>query len=165
MKALPIKHLSARVPWHDDKWNGNICCNVLDNSFCRILPRVDSEKEPDKEIHNAGKKMSELEHHAVPPCIAEKGTFLSKYEYIREINHAWQKINPLFRDFKPGVYQHKPYSFNAVPFLWMMKDKSTHESEKAKQYDLDYDPEKEANLDLGFTENIGSSIPIIRRNY
>lgn len=48
-KTLPVKHLSARVPWHDNKWNGKTCCSVLDNSFCRILPKIDSTKQPDSE--------------------------------------------------------------------------------------------------------------------
>jgi len=51
-KTLPVKHLSAPVPWHDNKWNGTTCCNVLDNSFCRILPRIDATKDPDNEPSN-----------------------------------------------------------------------------------------------------------------
>ncbi len=27
-KVLPTKHLSARVPWHDNRWNGRTSCNV-----------------------------------------------------------------------------------------------------------------------------------------
>ena len=82
-KTLPTKHLSARVPWHDNKWNGKTCCNVLDNSFCRILPRIDDTKDPDKEPSN-----SVISEDNFPPCIAEKGTFLSPHEYTRDLNHA-----------------------------------------------------------------------------
>jgi len=150
--ALPTKHLSARVPWHDNYWNGTFCCNVLDNSFCRILPRIDSNKNPDNESN--GQKISETNF---PPCIAEKGTFLSPYEYIRELPHAWTGINPLYKDYLPAKYHHKRFSFNAVPFLWMMKGtaKDNHYSEKAHIYELDYKADLEQEIDekLGFEGN------------
>jgi len=163
-KALPVKHLSARVPWHDNKWNGTFCCNVLDNSFCRILPRVDDTK--DESIEPDGEKITD---ENLPPCIAEKGTFLSPHEYTRDLNHAWKDINPMYKEFLPGIYHHKPYSFNAVPFLWMLKAKGNldpkelerdrslypHKSLKAEVYELDYIPELEEEIDknLGFSGN------------
>jgi ATP-dependent exoDNAse (exonuclease V) alpha subunit len=151
-KILPVKHLSARIPWHDNKWNGTYCCNVLDNSFCRILPRIDdsknSEEEPD------GKNITE---ENFPPCIAEKGTFLSPFEYTRLLEHAWKDINPLYKEYLPGKYLHKPFSFNTVPFLWMMKGNARegHISEKAEIYGLDYNPDLEEEIDkkLGFEGN------------
>src|SRR5437762_2639869 len=121
-KVLPIKHLSARVPWHDNKWNGSTCRNVLDNSFCRILRRVDAEKDPESEPCNA-----RIPDGAFPPCVHEKGTFLSRHEYTRELTHAWSEYNPMFMEYGPCTYHHKPYSFNAVPFLWMMKNKASDE--------------------------------------
>jgi len=164
-KTLPVKHLSARVPWHDNKWNGSTCCNVLDNSFCRILARVDALKDPDKEPNNAI-----IREDNFPPCISEKGTFLSPNSYTRELKHTWATINDLFKDFKPGVYFHKPFSFNAVPFLWMMKSKAVisdydkkrdrynypHRSLKALEFELDYDENLEQQVDqqLGFGGNI-----------
>jgi hypothetical protein len=121
-KTLPVKHLSARVPWHDNKWNGKSCCNVLDNSFCRILPKVDATKQPDSEPSN--KKIND---DFLPPCVSEKGTFLSPYSYVREVPHAWTNINPLFKHFRPCIYYDKPFSFDAVPFLWMIKRKSKND--------------------------------------
>jgi len=154
-KTLPVKHLSARVPWHDNQWNGKTCCNVLDNSFCRILSRIDATKDPDNEPSDT--LITEANY---PPCIAEKGTFLSPKSYSRELKHSWADFNPLFINFKPGVYFHKPFSFNAVPFLWMMKNKANdekpHYSEKADVFELAYDPDLEAQVDrqLGFADNI-----------
>jgi len=153
-KILPIKHLSARVPWHDNKWNGKTCCNVLDNSFCRILPLIDQRKNPETEPNDVI-----ITEDKFPPCISEKGTFLSPSEYSRELKHAWTDINPMFKDFIPGIYYHKPYSLNAVPFLWMMKNKATeknpHYSEKAEVYELDYNKDLEEEIDkkLGFEGN------------
>ncbi len=153
-KTLPIKHLSARVPWHDNKWNGKTCCNILDNSFCRILPRIDSAKSADKEIENMP-----ITEDNFPPCISEKGTFLSPNSYSRILTHAWSGFNPLFKDLKSCIYSHKPYSFNAVPFLWMIKNKGSdekpHYSEKANTFELNYNTQLEQDVDekLGFTGN------------
>lgn len=153
-KTLPIKHLSARVPWHDNKWNGKSCCNVLDNSFCRILPKIDATKQPDSETSD-----KEINEEFLPPCVSEKGTFLSPHSYAREVPHAWTSINPLFKHFRPCVYQDKPFSFDAVPFLWMIKENSKsdhpHRSQQARIYELDYKPELEAEVDakLGFDGN------------
>jgi len=43
-REMSIKHLSVRVPWHTEGWTGKICTNPLDNSFCRILPKINEEK-------------------------------------------------------------------------------------------------------------------------
>lgn len=163
-KTLPIKHLSARVPWHDNKWNGRSCGNILDNSFCRILPKIDATKDPVQEPSD-----KEVSEEFIPPCVSEKGTFLSSNSFTRKVPHAWAKINPLFSHFRPCNYYHKPFSFNAVPFLWMMKSKAVlsdfekrldpknfpHRSLKAIEYELDYKPELESEVDeqLGFEGN------------
>lgn len=162
LKVFPVRHLSARVPWHDNKWNGKTCCNVLDNSFCRILPLVDKKKDPDREPSD-----ELINDTNFPPCISEKGTFLSPNEYTRKVIHSWKDINPLFKDFKPCLYHHKPYSFNSIPFFWMMKSSAKpnfdidptdkpHKSLKALEYEVDYKPELEEEVDqqLGFEGNI-----------
>ena len=70
-----------------------------------------------------------------------------------------QTFNPLFKHFRPCVYHDKPFSFDAVPFLWMMKEKSKsdnpHYSQQASIYELDYKPELEEEIDvqLGFEGN------------
>ncbi|HEY5464031.1 MAG TPA: AAA family ATPase [Hanamia sp.] len=153
-KTLPIKHLSARVPWHDNKWNGKSCCNVLDNSFCRILKKIDATKNPDAEPSN-----KEIGEDFLPPCVTEKGDFLSPNSYVRKVAHSWTNINPMFAHFKPCDYYHKPFSFDAVPFLWMLKEKekSTYPnySQQASIYELDYKSELESEVDakLGFEGN------------
>ncbi|MBA5245897.1 AAA family ATPase [Marnyiella aurantia] len=153
-KTLPTRHISARVPWHDNKWNGKTCCNVLDNSFCRILPLIDNKKDAAIEIED-----QLIDGTNMPPCVAEKGTFLSPHPFSREVSHSWSHFNSLFKEFLPMKYFHKPFSFNAVPFLWMMKKKGSaerpHYSDKAGLYELDYDVdlEKEVDSKLGFDGN------------
>lgn len=171
-KVLPTRHLSIRVPWHDNKWNGTTCRKVLDNSFCRILPLVDQKKDPDKEPCNAIINDSNL-----PPCISERGSFLSPNEYTREINHRYKEINnPLFKDFGPCPFHHKPYSFSTVPFRWVMKSPTSfkkhdhtdfaHKSVKAIEFEVDYKTELEQKIDpkLGFEGNIWVQDPENQKN-
>jgi hypothetical protein len=162
-KTLPVRHLSARVPWHDQKWNGKTCKNVLDNSFCRILPLVDAKKDPTTEPCN-----EIISDHYQPPCVSERGTFMSDTEFVRRVVHAYkERGNPLFQDFGPCYFQHKPYSFNAIPFKWLMKSPAKpnfnydhtdrpHRSVKAKEFEVDYKPELEQVIDpkLGWEGNI-----------
>jgi ATP-dependent exoDNAse (exonuclease V) alpha subunit len=141
--TLPVKHLSARVPWHDNKWNGTYCCNTLDNSFCRILPRVDDIKDAKNE--DDGQFFDE---HNLPPCFEEGGAFLSSRQYSRKLEHKLKDRNDVYRKYLPGTFIHKPFSYSSVPFLWMMKSKAKdgHISEKAITYGLDYKSELEEEI-------------------
>ena len=129
---------------------------LLITHFVEFLARIDSMKDSDFEDTIKSKT---IDDQTQPPCIHEKGTFLSPKSFIRVSEHAWSKINPLYKDFLPCNIIHKPFSFNAVPFLWMMKNKSSespaHFSQNAEIYGLDYDPELEAEIDnkLGFEGN------------
>jgi len=141
--TLPIKHLSARVTWHDNKWNGTFCCNSIDNSFCRILPRVDDAKDSENEAD--GKAFDESNF---PPCMEEGGAFLSPRQYSRKLIHKLKNVNDLYREYQDGTFIHKPFSYSSVPFLWMMKSKAKdgNFSEKAATYGLDYKPDLEDEI-------------------
>lgn len=74
-------HLSARVAWHMDGWNGRICHNPAANTYCvgqysypgtMILERRDLEWEHEQR----GRCCSELE--AIPPCIYSINAFGTK---------------------------------------------------------------------------------------
>ena len=39
-----MKHISIRVPWHDNKWNGTICQCPKNNPFCMMLHNISEKK-------------------------------------------------------------------------------------------------------------------------
>ncbi|OGL43690.1 MAG: hypothetical protein A2161_21740 [Candidatus Schekmanbacteria bacterium RBG_13_48_7] len=43
----PLYHISIRVPWHDNQWDGAICSAPNMNTACLKLPRI-SESCNDK---------------------------------------------------------------------------------------------------------------------
>ena len=40
-----MKHISIRVPWHDNKWNGTICQCPKNNPFCMMLHNISERKD------------------------------------------------------------------------------------------------------------------------
>jgi exodeoxyribonuclease V alpha subunit len=66
-------HLTVRLAWHDNKWNGTICKNPTENAYCvgshsllseRIARDRDLEKESAKPCH----KLDVLMPDYLPPC-------------------------------------------------------------------------------------------------
>lgn len=39
-RKFPLRHISVRVPWHDDSWNGCICKRPKANTACEALARI-----------------------------------------------------------------------------------------------------------------------------
>lgn len=71
-------HVTARLAWHNDGWNGRVCCDPARNSYCvgcnsfpgqMIAERRDLAKEKDA----AGKPIASLDF--IPPCIYSANAF------------------------------------------------------------------------------------------
>ena len=43
--SFPIRHLSVRVPWHDNGWNGTVCDDPKNNVACLKLLRIAERKD------------------------------------------------------------------------------------------------------------------------
>ena len=41
---LPLRHISIRVPWHDNGWNGTVCNAPELNCSCLRLPRISAHR-------------------------------------------------------------------------------------------------------------------------
>lgn len=122
------KHLSIRVAWHDNKWNGTVCKHPAQNSFCVHLPRIYEEKDETAEETIKGKHWSQLTKEQLPPCKAEGCSFMSPTKYTREFNHPYNK--PGRKEIphlalKPTNIEVPPYSTFAVPFWWMLRGNQT----------------------------------------
>jgi ATP-dependent exoDNAse (exonuclease V) alpha subunit len=166
---LPQMHLSIRVPWHDNGWNGTICRNPLANSACLILGRVAETRNDQFEVQHAGKRWDQLsEGEAVEiGCMAERGAFMSPFPYRRTITHAYAPrngksgISKLHTQFRPTMFEFPEYSAAAIPFRWMNrsnlklmenpKDNSEDDFNPIQWYGLPFDRNREPDKDtLGF---------------
>jgi exodeoxyribonuclease V alpha subunit len=78
--TTPLTHISARLAWHDDGWNGCVCSDPRRNTYCVgpssypgdvIAERRDLEWESREDV--AGRPCGELD--AVPPCVYSINAF------------------------------------------------------------------------------------------
>ena len=86
------KHVTFRVAWHDNKWNGSVCKDPLKNRYCsgfhsllseRIRKR--KEKKLKEEIKFSGHLVTE---EYLPPCFWSINAFGSKALNVKHDNPA-----------------------------------------------------------------------------
>jgi hypothetical protein len=118
-------HLTARVAWHDTRWNGTVCRRPSCNSFCAALDRIREERDDAREDALAGKRWSALVADDVPPCKAESGAFMNDAEWTRRFIHPYagiKKAEATHGHLKPTLVKIPPYATFVVPFAWMLSD-------------------------------------------
>lgn len=134
------KHLSIRIAWHDNKWNGTVCNHPAQNTYCIHLPRILAEKNDTVEEQNAAKPWNEIQDSFLPPCKSEGGAFMNTMAYKRTFNHPYSRPNGKeipHSALKPTTFTIPPFSSFAVPFWWMLKN---NQKELRTLYpDLPYD--------------------------
>lgn len=70
-----MKHISVRVPWHDNGWNSHVCANPRCNTFCKQLPNIVNSKV-DCEQLSCGIDWSKLTTKERPACAGENGAVI-----------------------------------------------------------------------------------------
>ena len=144
MKKYPLKHISLRVPWHDSGWNGCVCNDPKNNLACLRIKNITLSKNENSEHNYRGREFTELEHNEVPPCLGERGSFMSQSDYISLKQHPYVKQNnPKYKHFLPTEYTYKKYSAAGVPYRWMLKSNMI---ELGKKYGLKVSNDKEPEL-------------------
>lgn len=137
-----IKHLSIRVPWHDNAWNGSICSNPKNNDACLVLKNCAQNRKDEEEEEMSGTFINTIKDESrLPPCLLERGMFMSDFEITKHIKHPYSKgSNSYYKHFLPTPVLFPKFSAPAIPFLWGMPDQA---QEFAKQYDLDFNMARE----------------------
>jgi ATP-dependent exoDNAse (exonuclease V) alpha subunit len=131
------KHLSIRVPWHDNNWNGTVCKHPEYNQACRFLRPIALSKDDDLECSLAGKIFVAKEGY-MPPCLRECGAFMSndKIESL-PIKHPYV-YDKRFGHIDLTPYCVMPYSFIARPYAWTLRENAKKTSDN-KLYNTHYD--------------------------
>lgn len=95
----------------------------------------------------AGSTFDKIAHTDLPPCAAERVSFMAPFEFTRWPNHPYNYgPESSHGHFKKTPLVHRPHTVAAVPFAWMLKDALTT---IGPELDLDVDEAREP--DLGFT--------------
>ena len=115
------QHISVRVPWHDNGWNGTVCQFPGENNACLRLKNIYENRNDADEIGVCGQCMEHIEEKL--PCIGEGSAFMSDKDLVRTTVHPYKKSNPQTHGhFLDTEIVYPAYSFPSRPFAWLMKD-------------------------------------------
>jgi exodeoxyribonuclease V alpha subunit len=110
-------HLSARLAWHDNGWDGCICREPHLNSSCVVLENIREKrvKVEDKARAEAGVRLSELSGW-LPPCCRDTAAYADK-------GFRFEHSDPLERDFLSPIYEDIPaYTCLPAPYRWLREE-------------------------------------------
>jgi len=109
-------HLSARLAWHDNGWDGCICQQPHLNSSCIFQENIRNDRDDDYERKHAGIHLSELSPDRLPPCCRDTGAYAERgFRFV----HA----DPLDRSFLSPVEEDvSPYTCLSAPYRWMREE-------------------------------------------
>lgn len=149
------QHISVRIPWKDNGYNGLVCNKPCSNTCCLCLKNIAGEKNDS--LEDSLKGQSILSHEEEIPCLAEGGCFMSETSFTKQVIHPYSKTSPTHKGFLPTNLMYPAFSYPARPFSWTMLKKKVgnvfiKNVELLKErFNIDYDPSREP--DLGFDSN------------
>lgn len=135
-------HLTVRMAWHDNSWNGQVCCNPVNNTYCtgvhsllsgRIEKRKDTEYESQEGVRNEYVAQNFAPEN-VPPCYWSINAFSDKGFPVKH-HHPFNSVRHTIDDTV------LPYSV----FTWPFKLSFVH-SEEAKKIHGNYWPDLEQRI-------------------
>lgn len=122
MADLPVRHLSVRVPWHDLGWRGAVCADPVANSSCLRLANIHTRRDDAVEVRIAGHSLQDLSPTELPPCVAERATFMAPFPVSRPVQHPYHATSKAYAHYKPTTLTLPPYSAGCVPFRWLLRE-------------------------------------------
>lgn len=111
-------HLSARLTWHENGWNGRVCTHPTLNAACMVHEHVRDARRDDLEQLHRGMSFRELKKLSayIPPCQRDANAFSSD-TFI--VTHE----DPLPGRNLPSVEEEiPPYSSCPTPYRWMLEE-------------------------------------------
>jgi hypothetical protein len=119
----PHRHLSIRVPWHDQAWIGTVCNQPTLNSACLCLKNIGAKKNEEAEEKIKGRSLEGLPEEQYPPCVMDRATFMAPFAFTKHHSHPYSKTSPeTHGHFAPTPLRFPAYSAPGVPFRWMQRD-------------------------------------------
>lgn len=118
-----MQHLTIRVAWHDNRWNGTICSAPSLNGYCVALGRIRKKRDEAAEERLAERSWETLTGRELPPCATESGGFMSDRQWVRIFAHPFQSSLPATHGkLRPTNIRVEPYAAFAVPFRWLLRE-------------------------------------------
>jgi len=138
------QHITIRVPWHDNGWNGEVCQEPSANNACLRLKNIYENRNDVEEDKICSECMAGLEDKL--PCVGEGAAFMSPVELCKTVTHPYKQSNPKTHShFMETDIIYPPYSLPARPYAWLMKGNTQDFSE---MYNIQYNPDIEPILNF-----------------
>lgn len=155
-RALPTQHITVRVPWHDQRWNGTLCKDPCANTSCMVLPRIGTGRNDAFEQTCRGQSLQGIEEESLPPCVDEHGTFMADFGLSKLKAHPYRNVDT-HKHFAETPVRLDAFAAAAIPFRWMLKDnvegvKRDMLSGLAKSLVLGYDPAREPPMPVSISD-------------
>jgi ATP-dependent exoDNAse (exonuclease V) alpha subunit len=147
------QHLSIRIPWKDNGYDGLVCDKPCYNNACLRLKNIAESRDDARETELAGCPM--IGHEAEIPCVSEGGAFMSSVSHKKTAVHPYKKNNPKTHGhFLETELVYPPFSLPARPFGWTMRRKGNDNDNIGtlnQMHNIAYDASREPYL--GFDTN------------
>ncbi len=134
-------HLTVRMAWHDNNWDGKVCQNPAANTYCTgahslLSGRIEKKKDVAKEEECKGQCVDgNFDPSNVPPCYWSINAF-SPSSFSVNHQHAFPQVEYEIPDTV------KPYSI----FTWPFKLSFVHDDKNKKKFG-NYPPDLEKRID------------------
>lgn len=144
MEGVGLRHISLRVPWHDNGWDGTVCTDPKGNTSCLALSIIAELRNDAAEAANAGKPFDALDGGIHPPCVGERVGFLSGRAYSLPVTMPYSTWSEHHQHIVPTSVELPDWGGIVVPYRWMLKESGW---EMAADWGLAVDPEREPKRD------------------
>lgn len=142
MEGDMAQHLSIRIPWKDNGYQGLVCNKPCYNTSCLRLKNIAKGRNDDFEEKMATQAI--LGHEKQIPCLSEGGCFMSDKTYkTTELHPYYRPDSETHGHFRETELRYPPYSYPARPYAWMFYD--SIQKLQAK-YGIEYDENNEPEL-------------------
>ena len=109
-----------------------------------------------RETANRGRAFGELSEADLPPCLTDRGGFMSPREFTKKRQHPYSnKYSKTHAHFKETVMRFPAWSAPGVPFRWMRKDDDSRERVErlCPGIEVDLDREPDLNFETGWWQD------------
>lgn len=147
------RHISLRVPWHDNGWKGCVCSYPSENQSCLRLKNIYENRDDKLEEECRECELCQLECAKQIPCLREGGAFMSPDGISVMVEHPYTGYGyETHKHLLPTELRLPPYSYPARPYRWTMKQRwlytggYTYIEDFALETGIDYHPEYEPDM-------------------
>lgn len=93
-----MAHLTVRMAWHDNNWNGKVCDDPTANTYCvgthsLLSGRIEKKRDLTFETKNKSRPACDFPPGEVPPCYWSINAFgQDKINIVHTHAFSWQNI-------------------------------------------------------------------------